>query len=498
LARIACLFSVEHYDTVEHPLPGWDKIPFGLSIIAACLERAGHEVRCWVVCPDTRLDRVAQEILCEFACEMVAASAVSTQFPLIARLCQRIKELKPSIPTLLGGIHATIRPEECIAHPAIDAVCVGEGEDVAVAWANAIAAGAQPSGIPGAWIKIPGRGEVDRTPPRPFRTDLDELPMLNYQHWERWIDPQDRRFRVVVGRGCPYGCTYCSNHALRHVQPGRYVRLRSPGNILAEIEMVHSRFPDLTSLYLEIETIGASIPWALHLCDSLEALNARIERPIAFRANLALTSHLMEQKEQLDALVKAFRRANLLNLNVGLESGSPRIRKEILNRPYYTNADLIQFCEIARQHGISVALFTLIGVPTESPGEAIATSIVARACNPAGIDPSIFYPYPGTKLHKQAAEMHLIDPRSLGVTAERSRVYLKLKDFPRWQVFLEYVLIEWRVFHGRRSAFRILRTMLSRSLKILPGLLISVLHFKDSFHFQRQTTVRPPVRPPVA
>lgn len=31
MARIACLFSLEYYDTIEHPMPGWDKIPFGFG-----------------------------------------------------------------------------------------------------------------------------------------------------------------------------------------------------------------------------------------------------------------------------------------------------------------------------------------------------------------------------------------------------------------------------------------------------------------------------------
>lgn len=122
MARVACLFSFEYYDRVECPLPGFDKIPYGLSVIAACIERAGHEVRCWVVSPGTPLAPIAQEIVEEFECEMAAASAVTTQFPLIASLCQHIKDLKPSIPILLGGVHATIRPQECIVHPAIDAV----------------------------------------------------------------------------------------------------------------------------------------------------------------------------------------------------------------------------------------------------------------------------------------------------------------------------------------------------------------------------------------
>ena len=80
MARVACLFSVEYYDRLETPLTGFDKIPYGLSVIAACLEHAGHEVRCWVITPDTPLVSIAQEIVEEFDCEMVAASPLPRSF----------------------------------------------------------------------------------------------------------------------------------------------------------------------------------------------------------------------------------------------------------------------------------------------------------------------------------------------------------------------------------------------------------------------------------
>jgi anaerobic magnesium-protoporphyrin IX monomethyl ester cyclase len=476
VARVACLHSVEYYDTVEHPLPDWDKIPYGLAVIAACLQRAGHEVRCWVICPKTPLARIAQEIVHEFRCDTTLASSVTTEFPLISALCSQIKILKPSIPILLGGVHASLRGADCLSHFFIDAVCTGEGENTALAWVNAIARGVQPRGIAGLWIKIPGTSEIDRTPPFPFRDNLDDLPLINYAHWERWVDPQNRTVRVVIGRGCPYSCTYCSNHALRRLQTGPYVRFRSPGNILSEIEMLIHRFPGLQSIYLEVETIGASIPWLLEFCDHLKTFNAALQHPIEFRANLAVTSHLLQNDDRLHDVLKALRGANLVCLNVGLESGSERIRKQILNRPPYTNADLMRFCRAARQQGIEISLYMLIGVPTETPADSRKTSAVARACTPSEIFPSIYYPYPGTELHNLAAQMRLIDAAALGTKAERSRVYVRLNGFPRWRVFLEYIMMPWRVFYGRRDTLRLFRVTVFRTLCVVPGVLTLMVH----------------------
>lgn len=479
MARVACLYSVEYYGTIEHPLPHWGKIPYGLSIIAACLERAGHEVRCWVACPKTPLAHLANEIVRDFRCDTLLASSVSTQFPLISRICEEIKISKPSLPILLGGVHASVCTSDCLSLRAFDAVCVGEGENAALAWADAIAGGIQPRGIPGLSIKIQGTDIIDSSPPPPFRTNLDDLPLINYAHWERWVDPEDRTVTIVIGRGCPYSCTYCSNHALRRLQTGPYVRFRSPARILAEMQRLLNFLPDVRSIYLEIETICASMPWLFDLCSQLRAFNATRQTPLSFTANIALTSQLVQDTDRLNAVLNALRGANIIYLNVGLESGSPRIRKEILNRPFYTNTDLIRFCRSARRAGLKVGLYMMVGVPTETPNDAIDTCAVARTCEPHDIYPSIFYPYPGTELHKLSAQMQLINLQQLGTTAERARAYLTLDGFPRWRVYLEHVLATWRVFSGRRRTVQLLRVTAYTALRVVPGALVWITRAKS-------------------
>lgn len=468
--RIACIYSVEVYTSVERPLPHWNYFPFGLSMIASLLERAGHSVECWVICPGSNLQQVADDILLRFGADIAACTAVTTQFPIIERFAGLLKRRTPALQVILGGHHATLAPENAIASPWIDAICVGEGDQAAVAYADALAAGRTPGGIPGLWIKNPQDGAIEKTPPAPFYADLDALPFVNRSHWSRWVNDPDHSSVVVLGRGCPFLCTYCSNHALKSVTTGKFVRFRSIDNVMAEIRQVADACPDLERLYLEVETIGAVPRYAIELGRRLAVFNAGRRKAIRFGANLSVTTRLAADPQELEALLTALAQGGVTSLNVGLESGSERIRQEILKRPRYTNADIIAFCAAARRHGVDVDLFVLLGLPTETPADCLETAAVARACNPAGVYLSIFYPYPGTDLYRLAREMNLFDPDRIRPTAERSRACLESPVFPKWRIMLEYSIFYYRVYHGRWPAARILSHSARQVLNCAPAL----------------------------
>jgi len=474
MSNIACIFSLETYETLERPLVTWGKAPFGLTLIGTCLRQAGHKVDCWVICPDTNLDALAREIVQDFEANLVAAFAVTTQFPSILAASRVIRAQSPDVPIIVGGAHPSLNPEEAISHAEIDAICVGEGEDLMLAFAAALDRGEWLHHHPGLWIKDRTTGQIERHAPPPFLQDLDRLPIADYRLWERWVRPGARDFRVVIGRGCPYNCTYCSNHALKKITTGKYVRFRSPAHILSEIEMLLEQFPDTDHFYLEVETIASSTAFAIELCNALAVFNAKRERPIQFRANLAVTTQLVQNHDELHALLSAFQRANLKLVNVGLESGSERIRREILSRPDYTNEALIHFCQIARGYGIGIVLYTLIGLPTETVQDALETAHVARACDPVDLSESIFYPYAGTRLADTAQKMHLFDAKEISTNEERLRSYLRLEGFPQGRIFFEWVFITWRVFHGRWPMKRMARVIAHKVLERSPKLLAAI------------------------
>jgi len=447
---IACAYSVESYVSLEKPIRDGASIPFGIATIASVLKHAGHQVELLVFTPDTPLSETLKPFLQRVRPRLFCLTAVSTQFPLIRSVADAIKQLDPSIYVALGGAHASLMPEEAIACPSIDAVCVGEGDTAVLELAAQILAGRQPAKIHNFWFKTPGSSTIERNPPAPFLADLDSLPFIDRELWRPWIQEPDRDPSVLVGRGCPFRCSYCSNHALAKLAKGPYVRFRSLNHLIQEIDQI-TRNPQVTNVYLEVETIGVNLEYAWQLCQTLTRFNQGRETPIQFKINLAVTGKFVQDINLINKLLSAFKLANIVTINIGLESGSERIRNEVLRRPRYSNEDILTFCALAKKYNIKIILFVMMGLPDESITDFNETLRVVKLCEPHNIWLSIYYPYPGTDLYRFAKEKKLFSEENISNSLERRRPYLDLPGFSRWIILQEYILFKFKVYKGRRS-----------------------------------------------
>lgn len=453
--KIACVYTVERGATAAKPLPFAMDIPFGMSIIATLLKRAGHDVRLLVFSPRSAYVDILRSYIETEHPDLFCLTAVSSQFSFIRKISEIVKEIDPSIFVILGGHHASLDSEEAIAPPTLDAICVGEGDHSVVELAAHLQRGEPVTGIPHLWIKRPD-GSVEKNAPLPFDEDLDSLPYIDREIWEPWVEHPDKFPSVLLGRGCPFRCTYCSAHAMARLTTGRVVRFRSPENICGEIEQIAARYPAANDFYLEVETI-AHQKEAIPLFQKLEEFNAARESKLRFGLNFTVTSTFIRNEHECRKFLEMLNRANVMYLNIGLESGSERLRREVLRRPRYTNAEFVQFSRLAREYGVALDFYVLIGVPGETLEDYKETVRLVRDANPKTIQLSIFYPYLGTDLATIALEQNLVTREDLDkASTERSRPALDLPGFSRRRVRLEYALFYLKVFRGRWPLSKIL------------------------------------------
>jgi anaerobic magnesium-protoporphyrin IX monomethyl ester cyclase len=445
--------SLGDIQSLAKPLQTHQQIQFGISYISSVLKKNGHNTR--LVILNKRAGRknknIINESLKKFRPKLICFTAVATEYDFIAGMAKYVKNSFPDIYLLIGGPHAALNPQEVISD-SFDALCIGEGEYPTIELVAQLETGAIPSGIANLWIKH--GSEIERNPARPFIQDLDSLPFPDREMWVEWIeDGAAVKNSVLISRGCPFACTYCCNHALRKLADGDYVRFRTVGNIIEEIKQIITRFPATKQLFLEAETIGLNKPWAIELCAELERLNATLQRPLSFGANIRITPNA-----DLEELFAAFKKSNFQFINIGVESGSERVRREILKRNY-SNEDIINAVTSARKYGLKTAFFNMVGLPGETIKDFKETVKINRRCRPDWHYASIFFPYPGTELYSLCKGRGLLKGH-LDTTMERKKAVLDLPDFPKKQVQKSYIWFDYYVYRGLKPNYKIFASVL--------------------------------------
>ena len=441
--RLLFVYSVQKTIVKEKPLLGQEGISQGISSIAGMLKKHGHE------CQLVVLDRVRKKqnvhILTEkiktFAPQIVAFTAVYSEFAFICEMASHVKNSFPHLFLLAGGVHITLNPDERYLS-LFDAICLGEGEYPTLELAQRMEANEPLTGIKNLWIKTPDG--IEKNPTRPFIADLDTFPFPERDMWQEWIVEPNTRLTVLLGRGCPFNCTYCSNHRLRKVSPGKYVRMRSPENIVLEIENLHDRFPDVKEIYLEVETIAINLDWLENFCNQLHEFGKRTNFSVKFGTNLRVFPRL-----NLNFVFQQFKKANITSVTIGLESGSYRLRKEVLKRDY-SNEIILEAASLAKSYGIDIALFNMIGLPTETKEEFRETLEMNQIIQPAFHATSIFFPYPGTELYEMCKQSNLL-PEQVQTKDERQFAVLDLPGFSKKQIQKSFNSFHYHVYKVRKD-----------------------------------------------
>jgi radical SAM superfamily enzyme YgiQ (UPF0313 family) len=211
--------------------------PLGPICIAGVLEAEGHT--CKVI--DFRIDGEEQGMaLCRsFAPEVVGLQCnFTTERFRVLRLAERVRRELPEAFILVGG-HDASREPGWFNHTTIDAIAVGDGEEVMPLLVDALKRGADLETVQG--LMINRNGEQKATPPAPMRDDLDSLPMparhliANYApHY--YINFRKPLALMETARGCPFKCNFCSVWKFHQST----FREKSPERVVAELKTIEA------------------------------------------------------------------------------------------------------------------------------------------------------------------------------------------------------------------------------------------------------------------
>ncbi|MFC1497785.1 B12-binding domain-containing radical SAM protein [Verrucomicrobiota bacterium] len=407
---------------------------FGIGVISAVLKARGHDTKLHYMFGKYETESVRKAIE-SYSPDIIAFSAVSPQYTVVRKL---VKDLKPfKAFTIFGGQHATLVPDCLEEMEGLNAICVGEGEYAMAELADSLEKGNSIYDIKNLHIRQED-GSIVRNPTRPFIEDLDKLPFVDREifDYQGIIDSDFHTALFMFSRGCPYDCTFCSNHALRSKQAGKYVRFRSVDSSMDEIRQVVSSY-NVKSLYFNDDCFTVKKSFVEEFC-------AR------YRTEFNYPFDINARPETLnDDICKMLAEAGCRRVSIGIENGSEKFRREVLNRKQSNDVIAAAF-ECCRKYGLRTKSFNILGFPYETPEIFQETIDLNARIQPDSVIIGIFEPYPGTRLAETCEKERFID----GVRKDedfvgRTDTILNMPLFPRKQILKCFRNFAYNVYKGK-------------------------------------------------
>jgi radical SAM superfamily enzyme YgiQ (UPF0313 family) len=364
-------------------------MPIWLIYAAGAAEKAGHEVRL-IDSPARRQGR--DDLLREaaaFGPGLIVVYAATGSIVNDLEISDLLKRANPAAVTAVAGPHVSVLPEDSLRRcPGADYVLRREFDYVARDLADALAAGRDPSGLPG--LSFLRDGRYAENPPAPLIDNLDELP-FSIQVIEKHLNIRDYHMDYLLypwvqtffGRGCYGQCIFC---LWPQTLMGRKYRKRSLESIFAELDYIRDRAPHVREMMIDDDTLTFDLARLREFCERKIAGGYAINWCANVRPNIGSAETL-----------KLMKRAGCRAVVAGYESGSPDILQRI--KKGISIERMEEFAAAAREAGIQVHGDFIIGLPGETPQTIEQTLQFALRLKPATMQVSIALPLPGTEFY---------------------------------------------------------------------------------------------------
>jgi radical SAM superfamily enzyme YgiQ (UPF0313 family) len=257
--------------------------PLGILYLAAYVRERGHAVAIF--------DGTFQEDDAAFAAalereqpDLVGISLLMPTRATALALAQMAHEFGALV--ILGGPEVTRDPGAYAAYPQVDLVVHHEGEQTLAALLDHLDRGEllAAEGLNESFLYeelgIAFRrqdGSIRVNQPRPFLTNLDELPMPARdlidmdKYLDTWRETKGySSLPIVTSRGCPYGCEWC-----QHAVHGAGFRQRSPQSVAAEMKLLKQSYP-IDRLRMVDDVDGISREWLDEWAEAAQAADAAL------------------------------------------------------------------------------------------------------------------------------------------------------------------------------------------------------------------------------
>ncbi len=363
----------------------WSVASIGPAFLSSYVKQHGYETSIQHFPFDAPIPDIVASIIAESP-DVLGLSLTTRQWQRARKILSLLRD-QQAIPTIVGGLHPTFAPESTLKQKGIDYLCMGEGETAFLDFLNQLSKeGRITSTIPNIWVKGGPRPTV-----RPPIPNLDSIPFMD----RALLNEKYGVINMTTQRGCPFPCTYCAARMYNEMYGNaEYGRRRSIQNVLDELHHIRNHGQLSYVIYLD-DTFTINHKW---IRTFLTAYKEQLAIPFSIHARAETINQRM-LAQLADAGCK--------HITFGVESGSERLRYEVMHRKV-TNKRLIEAFRWSRSLGIITTANYIIGTPTETTDDIEQTIALHHELQPDDFGYFVFYPYPGTPMYKYCLDRGLL------------------------------------------------------------------------------------------
>ena len=308
---------------------------------------------------------------------------------LVCRLSEFLKEISPDSKIMVGGPHASLKPEYFRNYSTIDFVEIGEGETPTLELLEALI---YPGSVDIHTIpNLVVNGKNAKRVPLTRIRDLDILPMVNreYADISRFVG----QISMYSSKGCPANCIYCAATALS----GASFRIRSAENLLLELLTLRVilQMPHIYILFAD-DTFTAIKPRVRRFSEIVEKNHLKFAWACESRVDVA-------DEELIDLLHKS----GCVSMQFGIESGNQEVLDKLRKKINLEHAlDVIAY---AAKYPLNIHLSFMFGHYCDTVETMDATiDFMKKAYS---LNSNVLFavsyntPLPGTWQHTHASEL---------------------------------------------------------------------------------------------
>jgi len=320
-----------------------------------------------------------QKDVVRYAPDLVGLSFTTPHYAQAMNLAEYFRRtLNPTL--VAGGAHPTaVNPEELLG--VFDTVVQGEGE---VAFSKIL------------------NGEEREVFKEPYVSDVDALPqpawdMIDMERYNMDWDG-NRATTLFSSRGCPYNCSFCSKDVW-----GRVLRQHSPKRVVDEMDYLFKNY-GIGHFYFYDDTFTADKRRVRGIVDEIFDREAED----VYRWKIITRADTVDQE-----LLHYMHDGGCREVSFGIEHADDD-SLGILNKGM-TVGDNVRAVTQAKNAGMKVKGFFIIGLPYDSPMKIVDTVNLAKDLDLDHALFSVMMPYPGTNMYRY--------PERYGIELDKSIRY---------------------------------------------------------------------------